>query len=72
MGRRRDYGPVRVLPTPTFFYGMQPGEEVLVELEPGKTLVTSGQVAGGGVWNDRYQNYLFPQVQAAAPKASSV
>ena len=39
MGRRRDYGPVRQLPTPTFFYGMQPGEEIAVELEAGKTLV---------------------------------
>ena len=38
MGRRRDYGPVRVLPTPTFFYGMEPGEEIEVDLEPGKTL----------------------------------
>ena len=38
MGRRRDYGPVRQLPTPTFFWGMEPGEEVEVELEPGKTL----------------------------------
>jgi pyruvate carboxylase len=28
-----------VLPTATFFYGMQTGEEVNVELEPGKTLV---------------------------------
>ena len=39
MGLRRDYGPVRVLPTPTFFYGMEPGEEVHVELRPGVTLV---------------------------------
>jgi len=39
MTRRRDYGPVRVLPTPTFFYGMQPGEEIQIEIEPGKTLV---------------------------------
>ncbi|MEM7059961.1 MAG: pyruvate carboxylase [Pseudomonadota bacterium] len=38
MGRRRDYGPVRALPTPTFFYGMEPGEEVEVDLEQGKTL----------------------------------
>ncbi len=38
MGRRRDYGPVRVLPTPTFFWGMEPGEEIAVDLEPGKTL----------------------------------
>ncbi|MEM6676862.1 MAG: pyruvate carboxylase [Pseudomonadota bacterium] len=39
MGRRRDYGPVRVLPTPTFFYGMAPGEEIAVDLRPGVTLV---------------------------------
>lgn len=38
MGRRRDYGPVRVLPTLTFFYGMKPAEEIAVDLEPGKTL----------------------------------
>jgi len=38
MARRRDYGPVRVLPTLTFFYGMEPQEEIGVDLEPGKTL----------------------------------
>ncbi|MEM8840301.1 MAG: pyruvate carboxylase [Pseudomonadota bacterium] len=39
MGQRRDYGPMRVLPTPTFFYGMEPGEEIHVDLRPGVTLV---------------------------------
>jgi pyruvate carboxylase len=39
MGRRREYGPVRQLPTPIFFYGMEPGQEITVDLEPGKTLV---------------------------------
>jgi pyruvate carboxylase len=39
MGRRRNYGPVRQLPTPTFFYGMEAGEESFVDLEPGKTMV---------------------------------
>ncbi len=38
MIRRRDYGPVRVLPTMTFLYGMAAGEEISVDLEPGKTL----------------------------------
>jgi len=38
MARRRDYGPVRVLPTPTFLYGMTSQEEISVDLEPGKTL----------------------------------
>ena len=37
-GRHRIYGPVRTLPTKTFFYGMEPGEEICVEIDPGKTL----------------------------------
>ncbi len=38
MGRHRVYGPVRTLPTHTFFYGMSPGEEISAEIDPGKTL----------------------------------
>ncbi|MDD7970701.1 pyruvate carboxylase [Roseinatronobacter alkalisoli] len=38
MGRHRIYGPVRTLPTQTFFYGMEPGEEISAEIAPGKTL----------------------------------
>ncbi len=37
-GRHRKYGPVRTLPTKTFFYGMTPGEEISAEIDPGKTL----------------------------------
>jgi pyruvate carboxylase len=33
------YGPTSVLPTPVYFYGLQPGEEIHVDLEKGKTLV---------------------------------
>ena len=33
------YGPVSVLPTPTYFYGMRPEDEIFVEIEKGKTLV---------------------------------
>jgi pyruvate carboxylase len=33
------YSDLSVLPTPVFFYGMQSGEEVNVEIEPGKTLI---------------------------------
>jgi pyruvate carboxylase len=44
---RLQYGDVGILPTPVFFYGMQPGEEVMVDIERGKTLivryVTSGE-----------------------------
>jgi pyruvate carboxylase len=35
----RRYGPVSALSTPVFFYGMQPGSEIAVEIEPGKTLI---------------------------------
>ncbi|MCP4933855.1 MAG: pyruvate carboxylase [bacterium] len=38
LGRHRIYGPVRTLPTNTFFYGMQPGEQISAEIDPGKTL----------------------------------
>jgi hypothetical protein len=38
MERHAIYGPVRTLPTRTFFYGMQPGEEISVEIDPGKIL----------------------------------
>ncbi len=37
--RYNEYGDVSVLDTPTFFFGMTPGEEVRVEIEEGKTLV---------------------------------
>ena len=33
-----EFGPVRTLPTRTFFYGMEPGEEISPEIEPGVTL----------------------------------
>ncbi|HVT91808.1 MAG TPA: pyruvate carboxylase [Bryobacteraceae bacterium] len=36
---RSAYGNLEVLPTPQFFYGLDRGEEVTVELEPGKTLI---------------------------------
>ena len=38
MGRHRTYGPVRVLPTQTFFYGMEQGDQISAEIDPGKTL----------------------------------
>jgi pyruvate carboxylase len=36
---RQSWGNVEVLPTPQFYYGMQRGDEIAVELEPGKALV---------------------------------
>ncbi|KDP84259.1 pyruvate carboxylase [Cupriavidus sp. SK-3] len=36
---RRAYGDTSVLPTPAFFYGPQPQQEVAVDIAPGKTLL---------------------------------
>ena len=46
MGRHRTYGPVRSLPTKTFFYGMEPSEEITAEIDPGKTLEIRLQAVG--------------------------
>ena len=46
MGRHRIYGPVRTLPTPVFFYGMEPGQEISAEIDPGKTLEIRLQAVG--------------------------
>ncbi|MBS0125169.1 pyruvate carboxylase [Thetidibacter halocola] len=44
--RHEMYGPVRTLPTRTFFYGMEPGEEISAEIDPGKTLEVRLQAVG--------------------------
>ncbi|MDW3191561.1 MAG: pyruvate carboxylase [Cytophagales bacterium] len=36
---REEYDKVGYLPTPTFFYGMKPGEEILVDIAKGKTII---------------------------------
>jgi pyruvate carboxylase len=36
---QRAYGDVGLLPTPVFFYGMQPQDEIAVDIERGKTLI---------------------------------
>ena len=50
--RHGTYGPVRALPTRTFFYGMEPGEEITAEIDPGKTLeirmITVGETTDDG------------------------
>jgi pyruvate carboxylase len=39
-------GDVSILPTPVYFHGLEPGQEVWVEIEPGKTLVISLEAVG--------------------------
>ena len=36
---QEEYGPVSVLPTPSYFYGMEQEDEIFVDIERGKTLV---------------------------------
>ncbi|HSZ58782.1 MAG TPA: pyruvate carboxylase, partial [Tepidisphaeraceae bacterium] len=49
----RSFDNTSVIPTPAFFYGMQSGEEIAVEIEPGKTLIirylTTGQPREDGM-----------------------
>ena len=52
---RRKYSDTSVLPTPVFFYGMEPGEEISVDIEPGKTLIIKFLTVGdphrtAGAW----------------------
>ncbi len=44
--RHQVYGPVRTLPTDVFFYGMEPGAEASVEIDPGVTLEIRLQAVG--------------------------
>jgi pyruvate carboxylase len=43
---RETYSDVSVLPTPAFFYGLKPGEEVTIEIESGKTLIVKFLTVG--------------------------
>ena len=43
---RRTYADVSVLPTPAFFYGLRPDEEISVEIESGKSLIIKFLTAG--------------------------
>ena len=40
------FSDLSVLPTTVFFYGMQPGEEVSLDIEPGKTLIVKFLTVG--------------------------
>ena len=43
---RKSYADVSVLPTPAFFYGLRPDEEISVEIESGKSLIIKFLTAG--------------------------
>jgi pyruvate carboxylase len=86
LGRHRIYGPVRTLPTRTYLYGMEPGEEITAEIDPGKTLEIRLQAVGDTTDDGevrvffelngqprviRVPNRLIKSQTAARPKAES-
>lgn len=40
------YGPTSVLPSQVYFYGLEQGDEIMVDIDPGKTLVIRCQAIG--------------------------
>mgnify|MGYP002631192244 FL=1 len=43
---QQNYADTSILPTPAFLYGLEPGEEIAVDIEPGKTLIVRFQTIG--------------------------
>jgi pyruvate carboxylase len=56
---RRHFGDVGVLPTPVFFYGMQDGQEMSIDIDRGKTLVVRLQGRTDLADGDGGQSKLF-------------
>jgi pyruvate carboxylase len=55
---RQEYSDVSVLPTPVFFYGLDVGDEVTIDIEAGKTLIVKLN-AIGRVREDGTRNIYF-------------
>ncbi len=55
---RHDFSDTSVIPTPIFFYGLEPGQETAVEIEPGKILIIT-LTAVGRVHADGTRNIYF-------------
>ena len=55
---RTEYSDTSVIPTPAFFYGLEPGEEVSVDIDVGKTLIIK-LVAIGSVHHDGTRHLYF-------------
>ena len=52
------YGDVSVLPTPNFFYGQEPGDEIAVDIEQGKRLIVK-YLATGQAYPDGTRTVFF-------------
>ena len=55
---QNEYFDTSVLPTPAFFFGQEPGEEIAVEIEPGKTLIIT-YLTQGDTHPDGTQTVFF-------------
>jgi pyruvate carboxylase len=55
---RLNYSDTSVIPTPIFFYGLEPGQETAVEIDPGKTLIIKLN-AIGAVHSDGTRQVYF-------------
>jgi len=43
---KQEFSDVSVIPTPIFFYGLEPGQETSIEIQPGKTLIIKLNAVG--------------------------
>jgi pyruvate carboxylase len=70
---RRAHGPVHVLPTDVFFYGMESGQEIAIDIDPGKTLVVrylaTGEADEAGQRTIFYELNGQPRTVKVADKA---
>ena len=55
---RDEYSDTSVIPTPVFLYGLEPGQETTIEIEPGKMLIVR-LVAIGKVEKDGTRDLIF-------------
>jgi pyruvate carboxylase len=55
---RDEYSDTSVIPTPVFLYGLEPGQETTIEIEPGKMLIVR-LVAIGKLQNDGTRDLIF-------------
>ncbi|HJV36876.1 pyruvate carboxylase [Geomonas sp.] len=55
---RQEYSDISVIPTPIFFYGLEPGQETSIEIQPGKTLIVKLN-AIGSLQPDGTRNIYF-------------
>lgn len=56
----KEYDNVAVIPTKNFFYGMKPGEETIIEIAPGKTIIV--QLLSIGHPNEEGMRTIFFKV----------